>query len=148
VWRHGGGVEWCRGWSIFPVARLVVVFGWSVGGDGMIGGGDRCVVWKGRCVVPICENCFRRLHVWWHPFHSRLILLQQTSGSFVFVRIVVVVVVRVVGRGDSDFACLVADPRGHWGCFLFVWWWWWGFRLRWWWWFCVGDRGAVLVRFG
>lgn len=49
--------------------RLLVGFGWSVGGEAVVGGGDVHVVWRGRCVVPICVICFRQLQVWWHPFH-------------------------------------------------------------------------------
>jgi len=136
--------------------RLLVGFGWSVGGDGVVGGADGGEVWRGRCVVPVCVIRFRWLQMWWHPFHSRLILLRRTSGSFVVVRIVVVVVVHVGSCGASDFACLVADPpRGH--C-VFCYFFYFkvvfslcgggGFRLRGLWWLCVGDCGVVLVKYG
>lgn len=43
-------------------------------------------------------------------FHLRLILLQRTSGSFVVVRIVVVVVFRDGGRLALDLACFGGRP--------------------------------------
>jgi hypothetical protein len=53
------------------------------------------------CGIDMCEP-FPWLQVWWHLFHSRLILLQRTPRSFVVVRIVVVVVIRSSGRGASN----------------------------------------------
>jgi len=41
------GVSVVGGWS-----------GWSVCGDGVVSGGDRRVVWRGCCVVPIGVICF------------------------------------------------------------------------------------------
>jgi len=47
--------------GLFPAAEGVGVggwFGWSVGSDGLIGGGDGRVVQRGRCVGSICVICF------------------------------------------------------------------------------------------
>lgn len=59
MWCRGGGVVWCHVWSVSG-GLVVRRFGWSVGGDGVVGGRDRCVVWRGRCVVPISDICFLR----------------------------------------------------------------------------------------
>jgi len=42
----GGGVVWCRVWFFSGDGRcqLLVCFGWSVGGDRVVGGGDRHVL--------------------------------------------------------------------------------------------------------
>jgi len=88
--------------------------------EGVVGGGDGHVVWRECCMVSIYVIRFRRLQVWRHLSHSWLIFLQRTPGSFVVVRVMVVVVVRVGGRGASDFACLVAYPPSHWVFVIFT----------------------------
>jgi len=102
---------------------VLMVYGWC---EACCGGGSITgSVWRPVIGVVWCRYVIRlrRLQVWRYLFHSRLILLQRTPGSFVVVRIVVVVVVRVDGRGASDFACLVdaclstgAIYRGGWFC--------------------------------
>jgi len=101
VVRCGGGMAW-RWWywvatwwwicvvSICSAAEgLSAVGGWAgrcVGGDGVVGGGDGRL--EGVMLIGVVR--FLWLQVWQHIFHARLILLQQTPGSFVVVWIVVV----------------------------------------------------------
>ena len=110
-------------WTVFRRLKVSVVggwIGWSVGGDRVVGGGDGHVVWRGRCVVMKCLIFFRRLQVWRHLFYSRLILIQRTFGSFVVVRIMVVVFVYVGGRGASDFGLFGGRSSEVTMCSLFL----------------------------
>lgn len=56
------GADLC---GLFPAAKGVLVvggwLGWSVCGDRVVDGGDRCMAWRGCCVVSICVICFQRL---------------------------------------------------------------------------------------
>lgn len=52
VVRMCGGDVWCQSvWSVIPVTEGVSAVGgwsgWSIGGDGVVGGGDGRVVWTG-----------------------------------------------------------------------------------------------------
>jgi len=56
-------------------------FGWCAGGNGVVGSGDGRVVWRGKCGADMCD-LFPVTAGEATSFHSRLILIQRTPGSW------------------------------------------------------------------
>ena len=84
--------------------------------------GGMCRLWRGglwwwltcgvdgvRCGADLCGPILAAAGVR-HIFHPRLILIQRNPGSFVVVRIVMVVVIRTGDLVDSDFAWFGGRP--------------------------------------
>ena len=120
---------WCRSVSVFGMKVCRLLVGCSVGGDSVVGSGDRRGVWRGMygaymCdMFPTIEGGTTSLSFTINPpsTNSQIVCHRKDRGGCGCAG----------GRGASDFACLMPDPHEvtvcslfllFRCCFLFVWW--------------------------